>query len=139
MNLETLFPHFLLFFSFFTLQTKASTWITLGSSSYGYLADSNDRNDYIINLIAGRTYNIVMLGLNNADTILRVQDPSGYSTGNDDWAGSSYYWSSIVNFVPIRSGICTISATTYSSNTYYYLLIVERSGCSGSCTSKPFS
>jgi len=140
MKPENLFKQILLFFSFLSL-VAGVTWLKIGIPVSGYF-DFDDNDDgayYQVLLLAGRTYNIVLLGDYYLDTWLGVSDPAGNDYSNDDWGGGGDYdESSVVNMSPAVDGICSINAESYFDGDYY-LLVQDISPCSDLCTSKPFS
>lgn len=137
----TLFPQILLFFSsFLTFTLSDYIWLKVGTSTSGYF-DEDDNDDevyYQISLLAGRTYNIVLLGDDELDTWLNIWDPNDNYSGNDDWeGGGDYDWSAVVNMSPEVDGICTIEAGAYWDGDYY-LMVMDTTPCPNSCTSKSF-
>ena len=143
MNFETLVA-FLLFIVLPSLSSAQGWgWAPFDTQNYHHL-NANTYFDWYVNLIAGRTYNIFLLGDYGFNVTLTATDSAGYEAFNDDWTtswphgGRDYAGSSSIDFVPTVSGLVrlrTQPAAATSGESYIY--VTEKS-CSPSCTSKFF-
>jgi len=142
MNCKTPFQFLLTLLSFISVQ--GWYWISIGSYQYNYISDDSYYDNYV-NLIAGRNYSIVVLGLNGYNSTVTVTDSSGYSAFNNDYGGSyssssySYAGSSALTFTPNASGLTQIRTGSGDGAGYTYTYVLDITPCPASCTSKSFN
>jgi len=143
MNCETLFRLLLLVVLFTCSSAQAWDWAKFDIIQGSYLS-ANTYFDFYVTFIAGRTYNIFVLGMQDLNTTITATDPSGYQGFNDDWGGSYYadgiYYrgSSSLDFTPTTSGPTRLrtQAAIPGASGQFYLYVTEQGYCSASCTSK---
>jgi serralysin len=118
--------------------TATSYSMQVGQSFYGTIASSTDEDWIRINLVAGQSYDIRLLGQGAnflTDPYLRVRDSSGTQVSFDDdgfTSGSSTHErDSALVFTATTTGTYYLEADAYGSETGDYLLSVTADDVNG--------
>jgi serralysin len=112
--------------------TATTQSLTLGTSLYGKIGSGSDVDFYRIELVAGQSYDVRLLGLGNAatglaDPLLRIYNSAGTQVATNDDALDTLYTNasttdSGLTFIPATTGTYYISAEAFGSGSGNYLV-----------------
>ncbi len=107
--------------------------LTVGQSALGSISSATDADWYAIDLVAGKTYDIRLLGFGSdflTDPLVRLRDASGtIIVSNDDGftsGSATHERDAALSYTATSTGTFYVQADAYSTQTGTYLLSVTR-------------